>query len=256
LLWYWDSDYICSPMKEKEPTVNQKPFGVIYKVTNLINGKVYIGQTIAKFSVRKSQHIYDAKNGSNVHFHLALRKYKSENFLWEIICDCVSIEECNEKEKYFISFYQSTDREKGYNLDFGGKNSERSEETKNKIKLSKQNISEETKDKIRKANTGKKLSEETKSKLRVANLGKKLSEETIEKLKSNNCKYWKDKKLSAESIAKRTLKRNKRIICNETNEIFESIKEASEKLKISHISEHLKGKIKKIKNYTFKYYEH
>ena len=52
-----------------------------------------------------------------------------------------------------------------------------------------------------------------------------------------------------------TAKRNKKIICNETGEIFNSIKDAKEKLSISHISEHLKGKIKKIKNYTFSYYE-
>jgi group I intron endonuclease len=231
--------------------MNDKPFGIIYKATNTVNNKVYIGQTMAKLSVRKSKHIYDSKNGSNIYFHLALRKYKLENFLWEVICDCTSIDECNERERYFISHYQSANREKGYNLDLGGKNSERSEETKNKIKLSKQNISEETKNKIRKANVGKK----TKNKIRVANLGKKLSDETVEKIKSNNNRYWKDKKLSAESIAKRTLKRKKRIVCNETNEIFESIKEASEKLKISHISEHLKGRVRKIKNYTFRYYE-
>jgi group I intron endonuclease len=242
-------------MKNSIAIVDKKPFGVIYKVTNKTNGKIYIGQTIVKLSTRKSQHHYDAKNNSKSYFHLALLKYGFDNFTWEIICDCFNIFDCNEKEQSFIVFYQSTDRTKGYNIDFGGNNFCRNQETIDKIKASKQNISLETREKLRIKNTGKKLSLETREKIKKANLGKKLSEETKEKLKNNNKKYWSGKKLPLEAIEKRSEKRCIKIICNETNQIFNSIKEAKEILKISHISEHLKGKIKKIKNYTFKYYE-
>jgi len=233
-----------------------KPFGFIYKATNTINGKVYIGQTVKKLNIRKAQHQYDAKHKSKLYFHLALLKYGFDNFVWEIVDTCSNIEESNKKEQNIISFYNSTDRKKGYNIDFGGNSTIRNEETKEKIRLSKRNISDETKEKIRIANLGKVVSEETKEKLRIANLGKVFSEETRKKLKENNVRYWKNKKLSAESISKRSEKRNIKIICNETGEIFKSIKEAQQKLGISHISEHLKGKIKKIKTYTFQYYEH
>jgi group I intron endonuclease len=232
-----------------------KPFGLIYKVTNITNGKIYIGQTVKKLSIRKSQHYYDAKNGSKSYFHLALIKYGFDKFKWETIELCFDIHDCNEKEKLNIHFYQSTDRNKGYNIDFGGNSTVRNEETKQKIKLSKQNVSQETRKKLSIANLGKKQSEETKEKLRTANLGKIFSDETRKKLKENNVKYWKNKKLSEESVAKRSEKRNIKIICNESGKIYNSIKEAQSSLGISHISEHLKGKINKIKNYTFQYYE-
>ena len=231
--------------------MNDKPFGIIYKATNIVNQKVYIGQTVKKLNIRKSQHKYDAKNGSRLYFHLALLKYGFDNFNWEILESCFDINECNEKEKNIICLYKSTEREKGYNIDFGGNSTTRSDETKEKIRLGKQNVSLETREKLRIANIGKKLSDETKEKIRLANIGKKISETTRQKLKENNSKYWKNKKLSQETLLKRSEKKNVKIICNESGQVFKSIKEAQQTLGISHISEHLKGKVKKIKNYTF-----
>ena len=47
----------------------------IYKVTNQINGKLYIGETIQTISKRWNRHCYDAKNGVTDHFHTAIRYY-------------------------------------------------------------------------------------------------------------------------------------------------------------------------------------
>ena len=55
---------------------------VIYKVTNSINGKVYVGKTY-NFEKRKREHIYDIED--NLPFHRALKKYGIDNFVWEII---------------------------------------------------------------------------------------------------------------------------------------------------------------------------
>ena len=55
---------------------------VIYKVTNSINGKVYVGKTY-NFEKRKREHIYDIED--NLPFHRALKKYGIYNFVWEII---------------------------------------------------------------------------------------------------------------------------------------------------------------------------
>lgn len=82
---------------------------VVYKTTNLINGKFYIGQ--------------DSKNnpkylGSGKLLTLALKKYGKHNFKKEIIEECSSQKELNEKEIYWISFYDSIFE--GYNLALGG----------------------------------------------------------------------------------------------------------------------------------------
>lgn len=84
---------------------------IIYKSTNTINGKSYIGQTVRPFEVRKGQHI----RASKTPFHEALNEYGHENFDWEVICECESIEEMNEKEVYYISHF-NTLYPNGYNM--------------------------------------------------------------------------------------------------------------------------------------------
>ena len=60
-------------------------FGNIYKITNLINNKIYIGQTINPISQRWSAHKSHAKNGSTHKLGRAIRKYGEENFKIELI---------------------------------------------------------------------------------------------------------------------------------------------------------------------------
>lgn len=96
--------------------------GVIYKITNLINNKIYIGQTVVSEPVRWQQHIFYAYNDPTQDCVLlcnAIKKYGRENFKREIL-ERVSNEQLNEREIYYIELYNSTDRKKGYNIEIGG----------------------------------------------------------------------------------------------------------------------------------------
>src|SRR4030042_708774 len=73
---------------------------IIYKATNIINGKVYIGQTIGKLQSRKIVHESEAKRHKrNHHFHNALNYHGKNNFIWEVIDESETIDELNEKGK-------------------------------------------------------------------------------------------------------------------------------------------------------------
>lgn len=94
---------------------------IIYKVTNLINGKIYIGQTCNTLEYRKSQHERDCKYHRNSYFHEAMLKYGFENFKWEIIDESDTQEGIDELEKQYIQKYDTTDKRNGYNLKLGGR---------------------------------------------------------------------------------------------------------------------------------------
>ena len=93
--------------------------GLIYKYTNLINNKIYIGQTREKLERRHQRHLHQLND--NTYFHRALLKYGIENFSLEIVEDNIPISELDNKEKYWISYYDSFYATgKGYNLTEGG----------------------------------------------------------------------------------------------------------------------------------------
>lgn len=98
----------------------------IYKYTNKINGKSYIGQT-NNIQKRKNGHRSSANNQKdhdyNNAFHLAFRKYGENNFNFEIIeeiDESFGREYLNERERFFINFFQSHVSQNGYNITFGG----------------------------------------------------------------------------------------------------------------------------------------
>jgi predicted GIY-YIG superfamily endonuclease len=93
---------------------------VIYKITNKLNGKVYIGQTTQPLKRRWRNHC-ETKKGA---MDSAIAKYGKENFDIEIIDIAETLEELNEKEKYWIKEYDSL-APKGYNLTYGGNNGKR-----------------------------------------------------------------------------------------------------------------------------------
>lgn len=92
----------------------------IYKITNQINGKVYIGQS-TNIKRRWRQHQKTAYDVNNKDYekplYRAIRKYGIENFIFEILEECLK-KELNEKEKRYISLYNSFFN--GYNLTLGG----------------------------------------------------------------------------------------------------------------------------------------
>lgn len=119
---------------------------VVYKITNLINGLSYIGQTIRNPEKRWKEHLNDA-NKKKSPFHHALKSYGVENFKFEILFHASNLEELNKKEEELAStnIYPT-----GYNLKNGGDNKKYSDFSKKKIS---------------KSHLGKKTSENTKLKI-------------------------------------------------------------------------------------------
>ena len=100
---------------------NEYVYGIIYKYTNKINGKSYIGQTIHQ-TTRYSRH---KQASDNSYFHNAIRKYGFENFeysvLFAIKCPKEYYKEILDNyEKFYIKEYKSLYTENGYNIDKGG----------------------------------------------------------------------------------------------------------------------------------------
>ena len=198
---------------------------LIYKVTNLINNKVYIGLTIQTLNARKSRHLIDAKiQRYNSYFHAAIRKHGKDNFQWEIIKTAQNEEQLKQFEIEEISKYQSNNPEFGYNLTIGGD-----------ALFGKDNPF-----------YGKTHSEETRQKLREINLGKcsgdknyfydkhfdgelnpfygKRHKESSKKLIGEvNSRYFKITTKDGNSI----IIKNLHTFCKENNLVYHSVKLAS-----------------------------
>lgn len=86
----------------------------IYKITNIQNNKIYIGQTIRPVQQRFNRHLNDAlHNIIDTHFARAIRKYGKNNFIIEIIDTAQNQKELTKKEQYWIQYYNSI--QNGYN---------------------------------------------------------------------------------------------------------------------------------------------
>ena len=92
----------------------------VYKITNLLNGKVYVGQTKEKFQRRFWLHRWQLRKGKhdNKHLQNAWNKYGEDNFIFEII-EVLPIEEIDEREKYWIKYYREQ-TEGCYSIQDGG----------------------------------------------------------------------------------------------------------------------------------------
>nr|DAF44275.1 MAG TPA: intron associated endonuclease [Podoviridae sp. ct8Lf7] len=95
---------------------------IIYKITNLINNKIYIGLTTTELKVRWNSHRHCVKSDPR-HLYCSMRKYGIENFTIEQIDSADSIIKLGELERYYIEKYNSQDPNIGYNLSAGGQTS-------------------------------------------------------------------------------------------------------------------------------------
>jgi hypothetical protein len=155
---------------------------IVYKITNLLNNKIYIG----KDKTNNPNYF-----GSGLLIRNAIKKYGKENFTKDILEFCSSEEQLNEKERYWIDYYKSYNRDIGYNLTLGG---DGGDTFTNSLKQ------EQTKEKLRQNSTGKKHSEESRLKISKAregkgngmfgkvpwNKGSELSDQTKEKIGQKN----------------------------------------------------------------------
>lgn len=258
----------------------------IYKATNKINGKIYIGQTLQRLSDRIRNH-KKASRTKNTYFCSALKKYGIDGFIWEEIDKANSLDELDFLEILWINLYISNSKEYGYNLRSGGTKGNRlNGDTISKIK-----------EKFASGESiiwakGKKFSEEHRQKISQGNKGKVFSKETKEKMSKNHAdfkgeknprfgqnnynvwleKYGKeiaDKKLEEwkkkQSVNSSGMANpmygkvrsdvSKKVICIDTNITYNSISEAAEltNLHISGITMACKGKLKTSGGYKWKY---
>lgn len=144
----------------------------IYSITNLINYKVYIGQTHNP-KHRWSSHKYEMRRGVLQYtIYKALRKYGVDNFQFCILEVCLTEAEIDVAEQYWIKMFESQKSETGYNLAVGGnvnRGWHHSEVSKNKISNSQKGkiviITDETKKKMSLSKIGHFVSKETKDKM-------------------------------------------------------------------------------------------
>jgi len=203
---------------------------IIYKITNIINNKVYIGQTVRTLKKRMNEHF---RHNITI-IDKALRKYGKSSFKIEIIDNANNIEELNEKEIYWINYFECM-VPKGYNQCYGGGNSKgykHKEKFKKKMRDSKRNAYYG----INNPFYGRTHSDEQKQKWSHTRSGMKhLTNDQIKKLRKSH------HKLSVVNV--------------DTGEIFDSIKLAAEKynLKDTHITRVCKGKRKTTGGYRWEY---
>lgn len=130
----------------------------IYVIRNTQNKKVYIGQSV-DLKKRKRVHLQQLKDGIHYNSHLqnSYNKYGSTNFTFEVV-DLCEKELLNEREEYWIKEYNACDRALGFNKRTGGDASL---------------MTEETKQKIRAAATGRKHTEKSRTKMSISKMGDK-----------------------------------------------------------------------------------
>lgn len=168
----------------------------IYKITNIINGKVYIDRTAKTPEQRFREHLRHAiKLGSTYKFHAALRKHGHANFKLETVETNVPQDIINERESWWIEHENSFNR--GYNMNAGGSGLTYYTESQRMALSEAQKASYATTNRARGGNYGP-MPEETKEKLREKALeryadktnhpkfGKIVSDETRKKISDAN----------------------------------------------------------------------
>lgn len=158
----------------------------IYKITNLIDNKVYIGQTV-NYRKRKNSHLSSLKENKhhNEHLQRAFNKYGENSFEMELLEEC-KIEELDDIEIKYIKELDTCNHDKGYNMMYGGQ--------------IYREFTKEVRLKMSEAGKGRKFTDEHKKKISLAQKGKKISQESINKsiaTKKRNKEHWGEKNPNA-----------------------------------------------------------
>lgn len=121
-------------------------FGIIYVITNMVNGKQYVGQTTRTLKTRWRFHLRTARDGSTGALPRAIIKYGKSAFEMEQVDVAESQKGLNEREVFHVARLGTYG--KGYNLTPGGGQEGISEETRKKMRDAKKHITEETRNKL------------------------------------------------------------------------------------------------------------
>lgn len=157
----------------------------VYSLTNLVNGKVYVGKTNNPTQRRYAHKSDSREGGSEYAIHRAIRKYGIENFEFRILSYHPTEEEAFAAEGEAVASLRTTTREGGYNLNAGGKGGvSPSDEVRQKIRQANLGhpVSESVREKLRAARLGSKHTDEAKAKMSLSRKGKPKSEDTREKM--------------------------------------------------------------------------
>lgn len=200
-------------------------YNYIYILINKLNGKKYIGK-------HSTNNLQDYYMGSGIIVKEIQKKYGKKIFSKQIIEYCNSEEQCLQKEKYWIKYYNALQSEDFYNLDEGGAGHTGyipSEETRKKMS---QKAKQRFKDKKNHPMYGTHRSEETKRKISQSKKGIKSSQQTKQKI-SNSTKGGNNP---------RAIK----VQCINNGKTFDCIKDAAKWAGVdnSTLSQHLKGRTK------------
>lgn len=164
-------------LNEDDDILSFTPYGYIYKTTNLVNNKIYIGQ-------HRGAYLDENYLGSGKLLAAAINKYGKESFKCELLELCADKMALDQKEKEYIKKYNSQNNEIGYNISEGGQGGDLGPVARSHISESLRGIpkSLEHRKKLSEANKGKRLPESQKEKISKGNKGKILSAETKEKM--------------------------------------------------------------------------
>lgn len=172
---------------------------IVYKTTNLINGKIYVGKASGYNCSSGSQYL-----GSGKLLRSAIAKYGKENFNRKTIDIASDKNDLCLKEIFWINFYDARNRNLGYNImpggeggDAKGENSRnfgktQTVEHKSKLGISRKGSkrSDETKIKMSEIHRGHAVTEESRRKMSVSRMGRKLSSEWKKKIGISVKKQW------------------------------------------------------------------
>jgi group I intron endonuclease len=224
----------------------------IYKLTCIINGKIYIGKTV-NFNRRLNRHKNSSNDKGDSHLKRAIIKYGWESFYCEILERFDNFDKALDntklldKESYYIQLFDSTNVDKGYNLcKYSTDRTGIPCSEEHKSKIGKSNLgkkhTEEAKKKISQTHLGKPKSDKHKEKIRIGRLGKKHSEETKKKLqqlrlnnpRSKECNEGVRQKLLGRTYSEETIEKMK-LASKGRNMGRKHTDEAKEKMKLAKI---------------------
>lgn len=190
-------------------------YGVIYKITNTLNGKFYIGQTIMRLSSRWSKHKQDARNNAGWVMAAAIRKYGPEAFTIEVIEEHHCKDDLNAAEIRCIAALRPH-----YNACAGGGGLG--------------SPSQEVREKISRKQRGRKVSEQTRQNMSKAQKGHSVSADTVAKIQKSLQPYY--AKLRQERLRRAVLglnKKKKKLYVSPLQEYYDQVGAVTKQEKIA-----------------------